>query len=207
MLKLLLRKLFFDNRCSLCEGYLSNEGYLCSKCFTKLEKMSELKQRGKLYYLYYYTDVKKIIFDFKFKNRKNIAETLHVFIKKSIEKIVEKEKVDAIISIPISRNRFLERGYNQVDELLEKSGIRFIKIKRIKDTKYMYKIKSSIEREKNMKNAFQLVGDYSNKTILIVDDIVTTGATLKELQRELEEEYKVKKVVFFTLAAVRECFK
>ena len=59
MLKQLLRKLLFDNTCSLCGCHLENKGYLCSKCIIKLEKMSDLKQRENLYYLYYYTDVKK----------------------------------------------------------------------------------------------------------------------------------------------------
>ncbi|MGL4653684.1 ComF family protein [Cetobacterium sp.] len=169
--------------------------------------MSELKQSGTLYYLYYYTDVKKIIFDFKFKNRKGISKNLSFFVKEAIENIVIKENVDIIISIPINKNRFLERGYNQVDELLKMSGVNFLKIKRVKDTKYMYKIKSGAEREKNVKNAFEIIGDYSGKTVLIVDDIVTTGATLKEIEKELKEKHKAERIVFFALAVVREYFK
>lgn len=207
MLRLLLRKIFFDNSCSLCGERLENQSYFCCKCFIKLKKMSELKQNGTLYYLYYYTDVKKIIFDFKFKNRKGISKNLSFFVKEAIENIVTKESVDIIISIPINKNRFLERGYNQVDELLKMSGVNFLKIKRVKNTKYMYKIKSGAEREKNVKNAFKIIGDYSGKTVLIVDDIVTTGATLKEIEKELKEKHKAERVVFFALAVVREYFK
>ncbi len=207
MLRLLLRRFFFDNSCSLCGENLENQSYFCCKCFIKLKKMSELKQSGTLYYLYYYTDVKKIIFDFKFKNRKGISKNLSFFVKEAIENIVIKESVDIIISIPINKNRFLERGYNQVDELLKMSGVNFLKIKRVKDTKYMYKIKSGAEREKNVKNAFEIIGDYSGKTVLIVDDIVTTGATLKEIEKELKEKHKAERIVFFALAVVREYFK
>ncbi len=207
MLKQLLRKLIFDNRCTICGKNLKSESYLCFKCSIKLREMSSLKQMGNLYYLYYYTDVKKMIFDFKFKNRKDIAKDLSVFVKEAVENILEKEKIDMIISIPINKKRFLERGYNQVDELLKSSEIDFVKIERIKNTKYMYKIKGNLKREENVKKAFKIEGDYFEKTILIVDDIVTTGATLKELERELKERHKVKKVIFFTLAAVREYFK
>lgn len=91
--------------------------------------------------------------------------------------------------------------------MLKSSEIDFVKIERIKNTKYMYKIKGNLKREENVKKAFKIEGDYFEKTILIVDDIVTTGATLKELERELKERHKVKKVIFFTLAAVREYFK
>ena len=207
MLKQLLRKIFFDNTCSLCGNNLDNNGYLCSKCIIKLEKMSVLKQRNELYYLYYYTDVKKIIFDFKFKNRKNISDNLSKYVKFSIENIMEKEKIDAVISVPISKNRLLERGYNQVDEMLKAANIKFENIKRVKDTKYMYKIKSYNKREQNIKNAFYIQKNYIQKNILIVDDIVTTGSTIKELKKELIENHGAKKVIFFTVAVVREYFK
>ncbi|MGL5796872.1 MAG: ComF family protein [Cetobacterium sp.] len=148
-----------------------------------------------------------MIFDFKFKNRKEISKNLKKYVQPSIKKIVDDEKIDVIISTPVSKSRFLERGYNQVDELLSASNIKFDKIKRVKNTKYMYKIKESNEREKNVKNAFDIEQNYSGKNILIVDDIVTTGSTLRELERELREKHRVEKVVFFTLAAVRQYFK
>ncbi|MCQ8212289.1 phosphoribosyltransferase family protein [Cetobacterium somerae] len=160
-----------------------------------------------MYYLYYYTDVKKIIFDLKFKNRKGVSKSLSKYIKTSIDSIVMKEQIDTIISVPINKKRFLERGYNQVDEILKSANIKFESIERVKNTKYMYKIKNHIEREKNIKNAFKIRSDYSQKKILIVDDIVTTGTTIKELENELLENQKAEKVVFFTLTVVREYFK
>ncbi|MGL4999834.1 MAG: ComF family protein [Cetobacterium sp.] len=169
--------------------------------------MSILKKRKNLYYLYYYIDVKKIIFDFKFKNRKSISEDLKKYIKKAIEDIIKIEEIDVIISIPISKNRLLERGYNQVDELLKSSNISFDSIERIKNTKQMYKIKDKIKRMENVEKAFHIKQNYCNKKILIVDDIITTGSTLKELERELKEKHSVEKVVFFTVAVVGQYFK
>ncbi|MGL4947343.1 MAG: ComF family protein [Cetobacterium sp.] len=207
MLKQLLRKIFFDNSCTLCGSRLKGEEYICFKCNSKLEKMSTLKKRKNLYYLYYYSDVKNIIFDFKFKNRKLISENLRKYVKKSIEEVVELEAIDVIISIPISKNRLLERGYNQVDELLKASDISFDSVERVKNTKQMYKIKDNIERAKNVEKAFNIKKNYYSKKILIVDDIITTGSTLKELEKELKEKHNAEKVVFFTLAAVRQYFK
>ncbi|MGL4896918.1 MAG: hypothetical protein ACRC31_00600, partial [Cetobacterium sp.] len=65
--------------------------------------MSDLKQRRNLYYLYYYTDVKKIIFDLKFKNRKDITSSLSKYVKDSIETIRIKEKIDVVISVPVNK--------------------------------------------------------------------------------------------------------
>ena len=207
MLKQLLRKLLFDNTCSLCGDHLESKGYLCSKCALKLEKMSDLKQRGNLYYLYYYTDVKKIIFDLKFKNRKGITHSLSKYVKESIEEIKIKEEIDVVISVPVNKKRFLERGYNQVDEILRSADIKFENIERIKNTKHMYEIKEREKRKENVKKAFRVKKDYFQKKILIVDDIITTGATLKEIEKELLENQRVKKVYFFTIAVVRDYFK
>lgn len=207
MLKQLLRKILFDNTCSLCGGHLENKGYLCSKCIIKLEKMSDLKKRENLYYLYYYTDVKKIIFDLKFKNRKGIANGLSRYIKESIEEIQIKEKIDVVISVPVNKKRFLERGYNQVDEILKSADIKFENIERVKNTKHMYEIKEYKKRKENVKKAFKVTKDYFQKNILVVDDIVTTGATIKEIEKEFLENQKAKSVIFFTIAVVRDYFK
>lgn len=207
MLKRLLRYFLFDNKCSGCGKNLIDDSYLCSKCSQKLLDMGRLKERNGVYYLYYYQDVKKIIFDFKFGNRIELSKNLSVHIKKAINRIIEIESVETVIAVPISRDRFLERGYNQVDELLKKAGIKFEKIKRVKNTKHMYTIKNNKKRELNIKGAFEISSDYSGKIVLIVDDIITTGATLNEIKKELLEIQKAKKVIFFSLAIVSKYFK
>ena len=91
--------------------------------------------------------------------------------------------------------------------MLKAANIKFENIKRVKDTKYMYKIKSYNQREQNIKNAFYIQKNYIQKNILIVDYIVTKGSTNKELKKERIENHGDKKVIFFTVAVVREYFK
>jgi len=169
--------------------------------------MSDLKQRENLYYLYYYTDVKKIIYDLKFKNRKGVTNSLRRYVKESIEQIQIKEEIDVVISVPVNKKRFLERGYNQVDEILKSADIKFENIERVKNTKHMYEIKEYKKRKENVKKAFKVTKDYFQKNILVVDDIVTTGATIKEIEKEFLENQKAKNVIFFTIAVVRDYFK
>ncbi len=207
MLKLLLRQLLFDNKCSLCGSFLESDNYICFNCKVKLEKMSTLKERNGIYYLYQYTDIKRIIFDLKFKNRKRISKILEKHVRIAINEVIEKEKIDIILSVPVNKKRMLERGYNQVDEILKSAKIKYEEIERIKSTKQMYKIKEKDKREMNVKGAFLVNENYKNKRVLIVDDIITTGATTNELKKELSESSEVEKVSIFTLSIVKTYFK
>lgn len=203
----LIRKLLFNDRCSYCGEVIEND-YLCEKCKKRLEEMSELKKRENIYFLFFYNDFKKIILDYKFRNRKNISKVLSCYIGPALRKIILEEKIDMVIPIPISEERRRERGFNQVEEILKESGIHYINIKRIKKTKYMNKMKRKYEREKNIRNSFEVEKDsFSYKKILIVDDILTTGSTLNELKRVILETNKEVKIVFFSFSVVKKYFK
>lgn len=70
----------------------------------------------------------------------------------------------------------------------------------------MFKILEENKRNKNIKNSFFINSeiDLSNKNILLFDDIVTTGATLREIKSEILKKYRVNKITVLTLAAARE---
>lgn len=62
----------------------------------------------------------------------------------------------------------------------------------------MYTIKNNKKRELNIKGAFEISSDYSGKIVLIVDDIITTGATLNEIKKNYSK-YKKQKSYFFLI--------
>lgn len=203
----LIRKLLFSDRCSYCGEVIEND-YLCEKCKKRLKEMSELKKRKNIYFLFFYNDFKKIILDYKFRNRKNISKFLNELIEPAIKRVILDEKIDMVIPIPISEERRRERGFNQVEEILKESEIHYTNIKRIKKTKYMNKMKKKDEREKNIRNSFEVEKDrFSGKKILIVDDIITTGSTMKEIERVILEKNKDVEVVFFSFSVVKKYFK
>ena len=70
----------------------------------------------------------------------------------------------------------------------------------------MFKILEENKRNQNIKNSFFINNDtnLSNKNILLFDDIVTTGATLREIKSEILKKYKINKIVVLALAAARE---
>ncbi|WP_297486697.1 ComF family protein [uncultured Cetobacterium sp.] len=206
MLKKLLKKFLFDNTCSLCYCEMTEENYICKRCREKLKKMGELKKIENLYYLYYYSDINKIIYDLKFFNRKNISRDLKEIIEVNLNKIIKKENIDGVIIIPSSNKRKRERGYNQVEELLKGINCNIIISFRYKNTKQMYRIVEIEKRKENVKGIFKINDNIEGKNILIFDDIVTTGSTMNEMKKILEE-MGTNKIIYFSLSVVKGYLK
>ncbi len=170
--------------------------------------------------------LKKAIFQLKYYYVKSIGKYLADLVYKDflnfINEILEKQNTNIqniiIVPIPISKKRLIERNYNQ-SEVLVKEIIKFIKEKenlnlennlylklliKIKNTiKFAY-THSSTEREELIKDAFEINKDYQkdffeNKTIILFDDITTTGSTFYEARKTLID-FGVKKENIFGFA-------
>lgn len=98
--------------------------------------------------------------------------------------------------IPLTKKRFRERGFNQSEILakeIEKQNPELFKtknlLKKIRETEPQAKIKQRTKRLQNLKGAFVLGSKegLTDKTVVLVDDITTTGATLREAKRVLKE--------------------
>ena len=203
-----LRFLLFDDTCSYCHSKLDREGYICSKCLEKLKKEAFLKNKDDFYYVYIYEKaIRQIISDYKLRNRKNLARDLAFLIKKPIFQLIEREKIDTIIPVPISEEREIERGFNQIEYLLDYLDIKYKKIERIKNTKHMYALKDNKKREKNVEKAFKNNLNLGNKNVLIVDDIVTSGATINSICEELRKNNKNINIKIFSIAIARHFIK
>ncbi len=103
------------------------------------------------------------------------------------------EAYDFITTVPLHRNRAKERGYNQ-SELIARHvceglpGAEFSQLlRRVKDTPSFSQL-GAIERRAQIRRAFRFSGDVSvkKKSVLLIDDVVTTGATTNECARILK---------------------
>ncbi|QQB73816.1 ComF family protein [Fusobacterium canifelinum] len=203
-----LRFLLFDNTCSCCHKKLNREGYICSKCLEKLKKETYLKNKDNFYYIFIYEEeIRQIISDYKLRNRKDLVRDIAFLIKKPIFQLIEREKIDIIIPVPISEEREIERGFNQIEYLLEYLNIKYKKIDRIKNTKHMYVLKDNKKREKNVEKAFKNSLNLENKNVLIVDDIVTSGATINSISKELKKDNENINIKVFSIAIARHFIK
>lgn len=138
--------------------------------------------------------VKKLVYTFKYPPYlKDLREQL---IELFYEGIIQKEQFFSLLKgscvfvpIPLSKAKFRKRGYNQAQILAEglskRLGIPMIDaLERNKNTKTQVGLTKE-ERQKNIKNAFAIKNDFLSAIetydhIFLVDDVVTSGATLQE---------------------------
>ncbi|MGB9621387.1 MAG: ComF family protein, partial [Brevinematia bacterium] len=119
------------------------------------------------------------------------------------------EKIDIIIPVPVSLISFLKRGFNLVDELFKefaiKNKIPYIKVLGKRITSKEQKKLSKEERIQLVKKKFYIKKniDLSNKNILIVDDVFTTGSTINACY-ELVKKLGANKIFSLTLCRAIE---
>lgn len=102
-------------------------------------------------------------------------------------------QADFIIPIPLHWSRYAKRGFNQAEQmarvLAKNKDIPMVKIlRRVKKTAFQAKL-SAAERQTNVRDAFELVNSdaelFRNKHLVLVDDLLTTGSTIKSAAHEL----------------------
>lgn len=160
----------------------------------------------------YNKTAQKLIYNFKYKPYLTDLKT--VLADLFYESIIQNENLMKlmadgswfVVSIPLSNPKFKKRGYNQAEilakTLANKFNIPFQNIlKRVRDTKTQVGL-SNIKRRLNVKDAFKIHNSkfiIQNMSIFLVDDVVTTGSTLKEAANVLKRN-GAKRVIGLTLA-------
>lgn len=144
------------------------------------------------------SDFEKIIHHLKYSGMKDLGvflgEHLAGYVKLEIEE--QKESYDYIIPVPLHKTKVRERGYNQSEYIVKGlSGVlnmpfSFDVINRKLYTKSQTKL-TLLERQKNILGAFAFNNSYNeklkDKNIILLDDVVTTGATVNECIKVLRE--------------------
>ncbi|MCY3781006.1 MAG: ComF family protein [Chloroflexi bacterium] len=118
---------------------------------------------------------------FKYHDALNLCAPLADRLSASLSQ--QNWRIDAIVPVPLHSNRESERGYNQA-ELLSRPVAQATGIpceptwlRRIRDTSQQAQL-AAVDRRQNVADAFQASAEVAGKSILLVDDVVTTGSTL-----------------------------
>lgn len=177
--------------------------------YEQVKKLAHFYSIENVHFSMYYNDYfRDMIYELKYKRKKYVATAIYSIIRSQVEFVVESQKVEYIICVPTSKERIRDRGFDQVELIFEKFNYPFLKIKKIKNTKKMSKLSKSYQKNLNILHSFDVKNlNLSNKTVLIVDDIITTGATVNEIKKCLEKEYKGIKVLFYSIAISRKFIK
>lgn len=152
-----------------------------------------------------YKSMSDSIYRFKYKGRQEYAAYYAECMAGRLGEWIVRRKPDALVPVPIHASKRHLRGYNQA-ELLAKGLGRILHIpvetnliKRMRKTSPMKDLSVS-ERQNNLKRAFKICrNDVKLNTIIIIDDIYTTGSTIDALSYELRSA-GVGHIYFVTLA-------
>ena len=151
-----------------------------------------IERAASLIYYQPHSEASRFIYSLKYGRRPDIGRMMGRWIAQEFREEGFFEDVDVIIPVPLTKRRKHQRGYNQSTEiargLSEETGIIVAEnaLQRVRFDESQTQ-KKAVERLENVENAFSLSDAVAvrGKHILLVDDVVTTGATLTACAKEL----------------------
>ncbi len=205
-----LSQLFFPKTCLACKNILTDdEQSICHHCLSELpythfligtnnlmyQKLSPYINIEGAYSLVYFRkrgNIQEILHQLKYKNHQEIGELFGKIMAERINENKEYPQFDFIIPIPLHPKKYKKRGYNQLTFLCKTLADKLncsceenllIKVKHNKSQTH----KNMQERKENVQGIFQLKQPekFSGKHFLLIDDVMTTGATLESAAKEL----------------------
>ena len=189
--------------CPRCGKPVDEDGGYCPDC----EKGSHVYDMGRAA-LVYDEYMSKSIYAFKYNGKKEFARFYARVMDERLGPVIKSWNPDAVIPVPIHKSKLKKRGYNQAaliaKELAKRLGMRLRTdiVSRCSATRVQKELNAAA-RHNNLKKAFKVTGNVVQlDSVLIVDDIYTTGATVDALAACLKGA-GVRKVYFAALSIGR----
>ena len=190
--------------CVVCDHRLApTERSLCSVCLFHLPrtdfhlkpldnpmaqlfwKLTTIQKAAALFYYQPHSETAQLIYRLKYNNRPDIGEDMGRVMASEMQLSDFFSDIDILLSVPLSRKRLRQRGYNQSEQLaIGISDVTHLpivtKALRRKEFHQSQTKLNRWQRQENVDNTFLLVDDsqLKGRHVLLIDDICTTGATL-----------------------------
>ena len=190
--------------CSLCGVPFTSresESHPCGACLTHKKYFTMARALGA-----YEGSLQEAIHRWKYEGKTYLTLFLAEWMAEGLNRYWEPDSFDLLIPVPLHPQRLRGRGFNQVlllvKEISSRTGIPYRKtiLQKKKPTIPQVTL-SGLEREKGLRGAFHVIGreELMGKSVLLVDDVYTTGATVNECSRVLRRG-GAKRVDVLTLA-------
>jgi ComF family protein len=183
-----------SNCCHICALPLPSshtQGQTCGRCLRQTPSFDQCHAP-----FIYGHPISRLISDFKFNGKLHAGRLLSELLINFIEQN-NLELPDLILPVPLHPTRLKERGFNQALELARPISRHFAipldtkSCRRIKATATQSTLHQNVRR-KNMRGAFEAKKDIDAKHLVIIDDVVTTGATVSELAKTVKSAGTIK---------------
>ncbi|MCQ2362663.1 MAG: hypothetical protein MJ048_06510 [Acidaminococcaceae bacterium] len=178
-------------RCAVC-GDKIDEGVFCQICREHfvINKMVEQGETINIIYLLYKyeREVRKVIHAVKFENKGRylyqLEEEARVIFGSYWQELLQ--QYDLTVAIPTSVNRSQERGYEVPEEIFDFLNFHQMHkvLERRRVTAPLFNLNKE-QREQEVAGCFKVIADVTDKRVLLLDDIYTTGATANEAAKTL----------------------
>ncbi len=218
--------LFFPNYCCSCDLTLTkSEEFICTHCRAEInlsnihkDQPNILHQRffeiPNLQYAITYAWFKKdgviqqLLHQLKYEGDESIGTFLGEIYGKELRDFEYQDKWDYITSVPLHYKKFRKRGFNQSDKIAEglslSMDLQFVRLLKKEVNRSSQTKKHRLDRFTNVEESFGLLNSkvsVEGKRILVVDDVLTTGATIQAACQPLVKAGA--KVSILTIAAVK----
>lgn len=194
--------LIFPRCCAACDkGLIGNEEIICTSCRIALPRVQEdsvsaemigqkfinIHEVTKTHAYLLFTKkgkVQKLLHALKYKGQAELGVEMGFMFGQEMRENGSLPDADLIISVPLHKKKLKSRGYNQSDKLAEgfsrATNIPWSGnvLERVKYTETQTG-KTRDERWKNVRKVFVVKGDVKDKKVIIMDDVLTTGATVE----------------------------
>lgn len=172
--------------CPQCADF-SAAGVLCGRCISEPPAFDQVISP-----FLYAEPMNQLIHGLKYQHQLRLSRWLgsQLLLALQLQK-APGHKPDAILPLPLHPARMKSRGFNQAMEIARPiaralhAPLHPLAVCRIRDTEPQATLPRE-ERQRNIRGAFECREDYSGKTVLVIDDVLTTGSSANELARVLK---------------------